>query len=114
MRQTSAKIVSESKGTRRQLTKSFRSRPSLVRFTNELFSRCAGSMRVLPESAVINEVDRQEHPQQGIPLQLWWLEGANQDEYLAALAHGVENLLKDATNWQIADRQTGELRTIKG
>ncbi|HEY9772992.1 MAG TPA: UvrD-helicase domain-containing protein [Planktothrix sp.] len=113
MKQSVKEVVALSSGSTDRLNQSFRSRPSLVRFANELFSRCASRMDISRESAVIEEVYRSELQGQNFPLHVWWLDG-RREQSQHALANSVAEVLEKADDWLVVDRQSKELRPIRG
>lgn len=114
MQQAVSQLVSISKGKTERLKRSYRSRPNLVAFTNGLFSRCADLMKITSESALIDEVERKELDGQREALHFWWLPGKKQDVFLGALAQEVADLLAQSKTWLVVDRETRELRPIRG
>jgi ATP-dependent exoDNAse (exonuclease V) beta subunit len=113
MRQAISQIVPLSGGHKQRLVKSYRSRPTLVAFTNALFSKCADTMRITSDSALIEEVDREELEQQNHPLHLWWLNG-NHQQIEAALAKSISEVVASPDEWMVFDKAAQELRPIRG
>lgn len=102
--------------TRNQLSRSFRSRPDLVSFTNSVFS-LAFPPTGIPESNVLIETcQRDETSGQQTALHLWWLEkqGKTQDPFFAALATGVRSILRQSDQWQITESGMKGTRPLVG
>lgn len=114
MQQAVSQLVSVSQGKTERLKRSYRSRPNLVAFTNGLFSRCADLMKITSESALIDEVERQELDGQKEALHFWWLPGKKQEVFLGGLAQEIAQLLAQSKTWLVVDRETRELRPIRG
>ncbi|MDZ4834584.1 MAG: UvrD-helicase domain-containing protein [Candidatus Melainabacteria bacterium] len=114
MRQAVEFLVTKTGGTRDVLATSYRSRPKLVSFTNELFSRCSQLKHITSSSSVIETVDRKEIAEQNDPLHVWWLKGKKQEQALAGLAAGIADVLRNADKWPVLDRNTKQVRPIKG
>jgi ATP-dependent exoDNAse (exonuclease V) beta subunit len=114
MRQAVAKLVSVTGGSTEQLVKSYRSRPSLVGFTNALFSRCTKLMQIDAEGIVVEETDRTELSEQNHPLHLWWLEPPRREQQLETIAASVAEMLARPDQWMVLDRKTKQLRPIRG
>ena len=111
MQSAVAQLVSITGGTTEKLTKSYRSRPQLVQFTNSLFSLCAQSMQISEGSALIEHAHRAEIPGQEQPLHLWWLANSNPAE---ALALAVANMVAEPERWPIVNKNSGTLASIRG
>ncbi len=114
MRQAVEFLVTNTGGTRDLLSTSYRSRPKLVSFTNELFSRCSQLRHITSSSSVIADVHRKEIEGQNDPLHVWWLKGKKQEQTLAGLAAGIANILRHPEKWPVLDRNTKQLRPITG
>ncbi len=114
MRNAVKTLVTVTGGTHDKLAKSYRSRPTLVKFTNELFSRATQLANVTADSAIISEVNRPEIEGQNNALHVWWLDGKRRDKILSSLANGVRQVLSSAESWPVVDRETKQLRPIRG
>ncbi len=114
MRQAVEFLVTNTGGKRDLLSTSYRSRPKLVSFTNELFSRSSQLKHITSSSSVIADVHRKEIEGQNDPLHVWWLKGKKQEQALAGLAAGIANILKNPERWPVLDRNTKQLRPITG
>lgn len=114
MNKASKHLVEVSDGTRTKLAKSYRSRPSLVKFTNAVFSRSAKLMDVTADSVMVNEVKRADFPTENLPLHLWWLDGGGSSEQLDSLVSGIELLLSEPHKWPTIDKHSKESRYIRG
>lgn len=103
-------------GIREQLSRSFRSRPDLVNFTNSVFA-AAFPPTGIPESNVLIETcQRPEIPEQQTALHLWWLDrqGRTQDPFFSALAAGVRSILRQSDKWQITESGMKGTRPLVG
>ncbi|MBX9671356.1 MAG: UvrD-helicase domain-containing protein [Candidatus Obscuribacterales bacterium] len=107
-------LVGATGGSKDVLKTSYRSRPSLIGFTNALFSQCSQIKNITTSSAVIQHWDRDEHPDQGNALHVWWLKGRKQEQALSSLAGGIRSLLSNPDKWSVLDKSTKQLRPIKG
>jgi ATP-dependent helicase/nuclease subunit A len=114
MRQAVEFLVTKTGGKRDVLATSYRSRPKLVSFTNELFSKCAQLKHITSSSSVIEAVARDEIEGQNDPLHVWWLKGKKQEQGLAGLAAGIADVLRNPEKWPVLDRNSKELRPITG
>jgi len=90
---------------------SYRSRPELVRYTNEVFVRALDGM--IPAERVRLNAKRGSHPKQSEAMNVWLLAGGRKDQRSAALAHGIAELLRTPEKLLVADRETGELNPVK-
>ncbi len=94
-------------GTRESLTSSWRSRPSLVYLTNEIFGNAFEGLSPLDVALVPT---RDEPP--GMPaLRDWHLAGGNKEAAMHSLASGVSALLSEGGH--IVDRETRALRRLR-
>lgn len=114
MRQAITRLVDISGGERQRLAKSYRSRPSLVAFTNALFSKSVELKQVTSDDPRIEFVEREEVEGQNDPLHLWWLPGKRQEHSLDCLAPAIKEVLDSPGRWPVVDRETGNLRQIRG
>lgn len=89
------------------LESSWRSRPSLVSLTNEIFTGAFAN--TLPSSRIILTPKRTEYCDQPA-LQSWGLKGANKDEQVRAVACGVQALI--AEGYLIHDKQSKQIRPV--
>ena len=94
-------------GTKTVLPYSWRSRPSLVAFVNEVFGHAFDG---LPPSEVELEPKRSEL-RATAAIEDWLLEGNNRDEQHEAIAAGIAKLIQRGV--KIADRDTGQLRPLR-
>ena len=92
------------------LSESWRSRPSLVRFTSELFVRALAphgfSDREVRMSTPAERPDLPAMAKEPV-LECWWWEGGNE---VAAVASGIERLLAEAP--VVRDRDPGAVRPL--
>ncbi|WP_448190488.1 UvrD-helicase domain-containing protein [Azospirillum sp. sgz301742] len=80
-------------GTPDRLPRSYRSRPGLVAFHNDLFGAAFPPVGIAREDALVPECERSDDPGLPPPLELWTLAGKSWDAALAALVRGVASLL---------------------
>lgn len=113
MQEVVKKVAGE---TRNQLSKSFRSRPQLVSFTNSVFSASFPPTGIPEANVLIDSCKRQEVEEQHNAVHLWWLErqGRTQDPFFAALAAGVRMLLNASDKWQITESGMKGTRPLVG
>lgn len=110
-----ARILPQATGGARRppLSDMRRSRPALVAFTNDVFSRAFPKHGIPAQDVLVNAVRPEfsgDHP----ALHVWRLQGGQQDEAHAALAAGVVRMLREAAAWPVADRDTGDIRPLRG
>jgi len=114
MRQAVTRLVNVTGGSTERLVKSYRSRPSLVGFTNALFSRCTELMQINSGGTIIKETDRDEREEQNHSLHVWWLKSSKRDQELKTIAHSLVDMLAAPDKWMVLDRGTKQLRQIRG
>lgn len=73
MQSTVERVVATTGGDEEKLTTSYRSRPQLIQFTNDLFSKCAHLMQIKSTDVLIEKANRREVEGQPHPLHVWWL-----------------------------------------
>ncbi len=93
------------------LEHSWRSRPELVHFANRLFEQAFAGL--IPPERVRLHPQRVDHQEQSSALGIWHLHGSRKSLRYAALAKGIGRLLREAEQWRIEDRESGELRSLK-
>lgn len=96
-------FVQAANGTVDYLDTSYRSRPGLVAFTNNLFAPSFATAGFTDRETRIEHVHRNDEPGQPGPVEVWWLEGKNWDAALSSLATGVRTMLDAPGRWLIAD-----------
>ncbi len=90
---------------------SWRSRPGLVGFANAVFERAfEGS---IPPERVRLEPKRADADGQALPLAVWQVQGSNKGSRTAALAEAVAGLLEQPEEWQVVDRESGQVRNAR-
>jgi ATP-dependent exoDNAse (exonuclease V) beta subunit len=94
------------------LTKSYRSRPGLVAFTNALFTVAFKTMEIPGERVMLQPV--REEVGQACPLHTWWLQAKNNNEETGALAVAVGSMISRAEDFQVIDKATKQLRPLRG
>jgi ATP-dependent helicase/nuclease subunit A len=109
--ETVAGWVTSHGGQREYLENNRRSRPELVHFTTTLFS-AAFAADGHSEADVEATAVRPALPELSAlpPLGLWWLEGKEQ---LAALAEGVERVLREPAATPVLDRASQQVRPVR-
>jgi ATP-dependent exoDNAse (exonuclease V) beta subunit len=93
-------------GAKETLSKSYRSRPMLVRWINDLFSQAFPGLA--PEDVRLDPV-RQEVTTLAA-VEDWWLDGHASDQH-QAIASGIASLINE--RFQVVDRKTNRLRNIQ-
>ncbi|MBP2230403.1 ATP-dependent exoDNAse (exonuclease V) beta subunit [Azospirillum agricola] len=103
-------------GMTERLPTSWRSRPGLVAFHNDLFGAAFPPLGIAREDATVGGCARKDGADQRPPLALWTLGGKNWDLVLAALARGVATLLALPETWPVGMRgdREGRTRPIRG
>lgn len=96
-------FVQAANGTVDYLDTSYRSRPGLVAFTNDLFTPSFATVGFSEQETRIKRVARKDAAGQSGPLHVWRLEGGNWDAALKSLATGVRTMLDAPGRWLIAD-----------
>lgn len=89
------------------LSFSWRARPSLVKYTNEVFSDAF--LTSLPTERV-NLKAKREELSENAAVAAWHLGGRNKSQTAAALAGGICTLVE--SGYEIVDKKTGELRNV--
>ncbi|MFQ5344709.1 MAG: UvrD-helicase domain-containing protein [Mariprofundus sp.] len=105
---------------------SYRSRPALVQFANELFVRALDG--VIPAERVRLHAMRKDHSAQNEGVQsegiqsegiqneaiaVWLLAGSRKEQRACALSHGIAELLRQPEKYSVVDRESEELRPIQ-
>lgn len=88
-----AQVPPATGGRPERLPRSYRSRPGLVAFHNDLFGAAFPPTGIPQDQTIVSECDRSDPPGEPPPLEVWTLEGRSWDKALAALARGVANRL---------------------
>lgn len=103
-------------GMTERLPTSWRSRPGLVAFHNDLFGAAFPPLGIAREDATVGGCARKDGADQPPPLALWTLGGKNWDLALAALARGVASVLALPEAWPVGRRgdREGLTRSIRG
>lgn len=97
-------FVQAANGTVDYLDTSYRSRPGLVAFTNDLFTPAFAAAGFTQRETRIEHVHRNDEPGQPGPIEVWWLEGESWKAAVDSLTSGVRSMLDASGRWQIADR----------
>lgn len=108
------KLVSQTGGKRDRLLRSYRSRPSLVAFTNSLLDQTDKLSKITTGVATIDEVERAEPAGMNIPLSVWWLAPGRREIAVQSLAEGVLDILENPDKWKVEDKDRRQLRNIRG
>lgn len=88
-----AQVPPATGGRPERLPRSYRSRPGLVAFHNDLFGAAFPPTGIPQDQTIVSECDRKDPPAEPPPLEVWTLEGKSWDKALAALARSVANRL---------------------
>lgn len=86
---------------------SWRSRPPLVKLTNEIFT--AAFANTLPPDRVTLQPQRKEYSDEPV-LQSWGLQGSNKDEQVSAIAAGIKALIADS--YPVHDKENKQIRPV--
>src|SRR5690606_30945586 len=101
-------------GSSRQLDENHRSRPELVRFCNEVFTRALEAYGYTPHEVLVTARRTEAPEQQELPvLGCWQLLARNQGQAAACLARGIQQLLQDPDATPIVGRQSGSVRPLR-
>jgi ATP-dependent helicase/nuclease subunit A len=95
------------------LEQSFRSRPELVKLSNEIFKRVFSEHGMAEEDVIIHPSGKRA-PAEGHAIEVWRCKGNDLDECFSALATATRELLLGSDAPQVEDPHTGELRRIRG
>jgi len=90
---------------------SYRSRPELVRFANEVFTRALNGL--IPAERVRLNAKRSSQAEQSEAVNVWLLAGGRKEQRSAALAHGIAELLREPEKQLVADPDNGQLKPVK-
>ncbi len=90
---------------------SWRSRPGLVRFANAVFEEAFKGE--IPGERVQLEPRRKDVSGQAVPLAVWHVHGRNKSLRSASLAEAVAALLEKPEEWQVVDREDGQVRKAR-
>lgn len=94
------------------LEKSYRSRPELVNFSNEVFRRVFPTFGITEDDVVIRPSGKRGESERHT-IEVWRCKGQNLDDCFKSLATAVTNLLSDETS-HVEDAVTGTLRRLRG
>lgn len=93
------------------LSDSWRSRESLLAFSNALFQEAFASLNISFDRVALNhKID--DLPDQEIPLHVWRLAKTNQDTEAQSLASGVKDLTQSLANFKVKDKHTKQERNL--
>lgn len=106
-------IVKGSAGSGETLATSYRARPGLLGFFNDLFVPAFGHQGILKQQAECSEAARADAAGQGAPLAVWYLTGSNKEKRAAALAAGVRRMLQGATSWTFVPKGETAARPVR-
>jgi ATP-dependent exoDNAse (exonuclease V) beta subunit len=94
------------------LSDSWRSRCSLLKFTNSLFSKTFESLKIPSNRVVLNhKID--DLPSQGIPLHVWRLIRKNSTEEAQSLATAMNQLISTAANYPVIEKESQNQRHLR-
>jgi len=108
------KLVPLTGGSRDNLAKSYRSRPKLVNFVNQVFSDCLQPLGFSLTDIEILETNRVEESSMNSAIHLWWTGSGNQQSSIEALANEILQVLLHPEGWPVANYIEGGLRKIRG
>jgi ATP-dependent exoDNAse (exonuclease V) beta subunit len=107
-------IVAKSGGSGETLATSFRSRPALVSFFNDLFVPAFEHQGMKAAQTKCAHVHRSDAANQPPPLSVWHLSGRNKSSRVAALAAGVRRMLSEAAAWPVVPKGEDTARAVRG
>lgn len=114
MQEVVARVVPETGGGTSRLSRSYRSRPALVAFANDLFGAAFPPTGIGREHVSVEEWARADAPDQGTALELWNLDGGSWEAALCALADGVVALVDAPDRHPVGVRGTEGTRPLVG
>lgn len=94
------------------LSKSWRSRPELVRMTSDLFVKAFAGHGLAEDLVRLEAAREEEPPGLGPVLEHWILNTSNKPDDAKALAAGVREMLDDPSV-KVVDRKTGKARRVR-
>ena len=94
------------------LSHSWRSRRSLLTFTNNLFSKTFEPLKI-PSNRVVLDHKIDDLPSQGPPLHLWRLSKKNQKEEVQSLASGIISLFQHINDYPVVDKVSKKARALR-
>jgi len=94
------------------LDKSWRSRPPLVRISSDIFSKAFETHGIPKERVTLKPAHKSDPPELGHFMEWWELDTSNLDQDAAAIAAGVQTLLRN-TKSKVRDSETNEVRRLK-
>jgi len=107
-------LVPETGGTRDNLSRSYRSRPSLIALVNHVFVPALAPLGIAPDNIEIRHTARTEDPRMSSSLHLWWLAGGSQQAAARSLAQGVRKILESPNDWRVGVAKDEPPRAIRG
>lgn len=114
MSKVAGQIAGATGGSTESLDKSYRARPGLLSFFNDLFVPTFEGQGIPREQSECQETARSDAKGQGLPLAVWHVGGSNQDKRPAALASGVRRMLDDGKAWSIVPKGAEKTRPLRG
>jgi ATP-dependent helicase/nuclease subunit A len=94
------------------LEKSYRSRPELVNFSNEIFRRVFPTFGITEEDVVIRPSGKRAESERHT-IEVWRCNGTNLEECYQSIAVAMQQMLADESI-RIEDALTGNQRTLRG
>ena len=94
------------------LDKSWRSRPPLVRISSDIFSKAFETHGIPKERVILKPARKSDPPELGHFMEWWELDTSNLELDAAAIAAGVQTLLRN-TKSKVRDPETGDIRRLK-
>jgi len=95
------------------LQNNWRSRPSLLEFTNHVFTPVFAA-RGIPEKRVRLSTCKKDNPNQANALEVWKLNAEKVEDQYVSIAAGIESLLAQPDKYLVEDPVTQELRPLRG
>lgn len=104
-------MIPKSGGTCDYLSKSYRARPTLVKFVNEVFRESADTLGVGRNDIEIHSTHKSENRSMNQAIHLWWLDNNKRSE---SIASGIKQILSTPDYWLIEHEVGGATRPIAG
>lgn len=100
-------------GSSETLATSYRSRPGLVEFVNDLFVPAFQPQGITREQAECANAHRSDAEGQSLPMAVWYVQGNKKEARAAALAAGVRRLLDEPAEWTIVPKDSAAPRNVR-
>ena len=109
-----AEVVPKSGGERGTLPTSYRARPGLVEFTNQVFVPAFEALGFEADSVRIENCARSDAEGQGEPVEVWSLSGRTWSDAIAALVEEIRAVLSEPEAHAVHDRSLSGPRPLRG